>query len=279
MFTLTVASDGRPAGLDHGRKVSVWRDDAGDVFATLFAGDARRWVDWPEVGVFVLSPETATVTVWLAPGADEETATAVFVRAIHGAALQSTPGWQLLHASAALVDEGALVFCGRSGAGKSTLAYAFGRAGFMQLADDRVAIEIGDDVRAAGLPFRARLRRASADHFSGYGSPASQALPARAPIRACFLLSQDPDCFSPRIARVPPNEAFARLLSHAHCFDAADPAETRRLTDDYLTIARTVPVFDAAYAPGFRQIGSLIDALTIASRRAEPASRAALVSQ
>lgn len=54
----------------------------------------------------------------------------------------------VLHASAVLVGDKAVLFCGQSGAGKSTLAAALGEHGYSLVADDQCAIEIGAD----GIP-------------------------------------------------------------------------------------------------------------------------------
>lgn len=54
----------------------------------------------------------------------------------------------VLHASAVLVGDKAVLFCGQSGAGKSTLAAALGEHGHPLVADDQCAIEIGSD----GIP-------------------------------------------------------------------------------------------------------------------------------
>lgn len=54
----------------------------------------------------------------------------------------------VLHASAVLVGDKAVLFCGQSGAGKSTLAAALGEHRYSHIADDQCAIEIGDD----GIP-------------------------------------------------------------------------------------------------------------------------------
>jgi hypothetical protein len=275
MLTLTIASGGRPPGPDDGREVNVWRSHTGQPFARLFTGAARRWVDWPGVGVFVFSPGAPSVDVWVAPGATPQAVRDAYIRAIQPAALQAAPGWQALHAGAALVDAGVLVFCGQSGSGKSTLAYAFGRAGFTQFADDAVVMKIGTGVLAAGLPFTVRLRHGSADHFDARGSQPSPTLPAHAPVRAFFLLSQDAQCAVPRVEPIAPAEAFARLLTHAHCFNPDDPDESRRLTEDYLTLARVVPVFAMRYSPELRALDALIDAAVSAARcgKVEPVSR------
>ena len=64
-----------------------------------------------------------------------------------------------------------------------------------------------------------------------------------------FLLQPNPDLSGQRISLMPQARAFSELLAHAHCFDAEDPAQTRRLVDDYLELVARVPVFALEYQP------------------------------
>lgn len=54
-------------------------------------------------------------------------------------------GHVVLHTSAILVGEAAVLFCGPSGAGKSTLAAALGQHGFPLLSDDLCAIDLAGE--------------------------------------------------------------------------------------------------------------------------------------
>jgi hypothetical protein len=77
---------------------------------------------------------------------------------------------------------------------------------------------------------------------------------ADTPLRAVFLLRQDPHQDGIRISLLPPARAFSMLLSHAHCFDAADPVQAHRLVEDYLALVAQVPVFTLEYAPGLQRL-------------------------
>ena len=80
-----------------------------------------------------------------------------------------------------------------------------------------------------------------------------------------FLLQQNPDLTSPRISLMPQARAFSELLAHAHCFDAEDPAQTRRLVDDYLELVARVPVFALEYQPDLQQLPQLTRAVVEAA--------------
>jgi hypothetical protein len=64
----------------------------------------------------------------------------------------------VLHASAVLVGNKAVLFCGASGAGKSTLAAALGKCGYPLVADDQCAIGIGEDGIPSIFPDGRQLR-------------------------------------------------------------------------------------------------------------------------
>ena len=87
------------------------------------------------------------IAVDVADGA-EMSAVAVFLLGPVMAALLHQRGVVPLHASAIEMNRRAVAFTGHSGSGKSTLAAAFHRAGYRVVADDVVAVRVGD----AGRP-------------------------------------------------------------------------------------------------------------------------------
>lgn len=134
----------------------------------------------------------------------------------------------VLHASAVLVGNKAVLFCGASGAGKSTLAAALGERGYPLIADDQCAIVVGADgiprteadgrqlrlwdksIAELGLggrrgnPMRNRLRKF-------YVEPL-EARPAPAAIGAVYALTEIRGAEEPHIER--PNVVdIAKLLA------------------------------------------------------------------
>lgn len=263
MLTL-VLEHGSDAPAGAGREVCVWRDDRGDTFARGFVDDHRRWIEWRELGVFAFSLGSTIVHAWPAPGSDRAAIADAFARVLQPIILQAL-GWQALHASAVLGTDGALVFCGVGQSGKSTLAYALGREGFDQVADDAVVIEpAGDGVLMHLLPFAHGLRQPSREHFAQRGSPSVAApnLPDKNWLRAAFVLRQDEGLSRPETPqRIPPVQAFSALVTHTRCFDETDPTHVRRLIADYLQVAERIPVFSIAYPPRFAQFGELTEAI------------------
>lgn len=109
--------------------------------------------------------------------------------------LLSRDGGVLLHSSAALLDDGALLFIGHSGAGKSTIAEIAEQSGAVALSDDRTIVMLRHDEPVAwGTPWHGSFPRTAA---------------TSAPVRGLFLLKQDQ---IDRIATVSPSRALKELF-------------------------------------------------------------------
>jgi hypothetical protein len=259
MIALTVAAGAR-APVDTGRLVQEWSDD-GEVYARAYASQDERWIEWPGVATFVFSRGPRAVTAWPAVSSSPEAIEDTFFRLLQPVVWQAM-GSQALHASGVVIDGRVMALCGRSGAGKSTIAYALGRNGD-QWADDAVVIECGTDVTAIGLPFAPRLRESARRHFRHQNSvPAPRRQVRRQPLGAVIVIDQQPDLPSlVRCRRLTVGEAFRSLVTHAHCFDPADPHDTRRLIEDYSVIADRVPAFALSYQPGFDHLPAVAQAV------------------
>lgn len=262
-LTLTISSNAAAASRV-GHKVGEWLDDQGEAFAEAFASPDFYLIDWRRVAWFGFSRESKEVRAWPAPGVSAEAVFTVFSR-LQPIILQAM-GWQTLHAGAAANATGAVAFCGKSHSGKSTLAFAMSDAGWWQVSDDALVLDIG----AAGanvcpLPFTSGLRPPSLSHFSNAHGSVSR-LDARTPeeavpLKALFLLRQDPRLDLPRISPIKRAQAFSAVLPHAHCFDEGDPDHMRRMVRDYFNLVDRVPTFALEYRPDFERLPALIDAV------------------
>lgn len=279
MLTLTFASDAPGPDDRIAREVHVWRDDRGDAIARAFVGSHLRWLDWPPFGRFAFTRD-GHVTVWPSGDADPSAITAHFERVLQPLVLQAT-GCQSLHASAVRHDTAALAFCGERGAGKSTVAYAMRHSGWTQIADDAVVLQAkGERTVVRPLPFTPRFWDASFEYFAA----GADTLPFRTshfdlrdvPLAAVFLLRRDDSIVDPHIERVTLMDAFSHLLGHALSFDPNDVSEARRLVEDYLSVARQVPVFALAYPSDFSRLSGVIDAVARAASELGASAPAAL---
>jgi len=173
-------------------------------------------------------------------------------------------GQEVLHASAAAFDAGAVAFCAESGTGKSTVAYMLARRGHSPCADDAVAVEPGlRGPEVIPLPFALRLRPASAAYYGEEAGPVEVQQPvARRPLAAvCVLQRGDEGAGIRRLGRA---EAFPALLAHAYSFGSQDERRGRRMMEHYLSIASQVPVFHVGLASGLSTLDGTLDELQAA---------------
>ena len=259
MLSLIISAGAAPKA---GRQVSEWRDECGNVFARAFSADDHYRIDWPGLGTFAFRPGSHDVLVWPDPNASYEEISDTFDRWLQPVILQAL-GKQALHAAAAVGPTGAIAICGNKGSGKSTLGFAMQQAGYRQLADDALVLQLEQDrVSVCPLPFAPRLRPASRLHF-GYADqspvPCVDVRPADLALSAIFLLRQDEQTERSQLALLPQAQAFSALLAHAHCFDAQDRGHARRLVEDYLAMISLVPVFALQYRPGLQRLPELIE--------------------
>jgi hypothetical protein len=258
MLALSILEGVAPAT---GRQVNEWTDACGTVFARAFSSDDHYRIDWPGVGAFAFRPGSRDVLVWPEPDARREDISDTFDRLLQPVILQAL-GKQVLHAAAAVGPCGTIAFCGNAGSGKSTLGFAMRQAGYRQLADDALVLQLEQDrVSVCPLPFAPRLRPASRLHFGADQNPAPAVdlRPADLVLSAIFLLRQDEQTERPRLALLPQAQAFPAVLAHAYCYDAQDRNHTQRLVDDYLAIVSLVPVFALHYRPDLQRVPQLIE--------------------
>jgi hypothetical protein len=97
------------------------------------------------------------ITLERPAGADPRTV-ALWLKGTVHAAVAALNGFFPLHASAVAHDGRAYAFTGPAGAGKSTLVAALGRAGFSQLCDDTLILDLSGDGAPRGLPGHTRLK-------------------------------------------------------------------------------------------------------------------------
>ena len=272
MLTLSILEGAAPAT---GRQVNEWINEGGAVFARVFSSNDHYRIDWPGVGAFAFRPGSPDVLVWPEPDARHEEISDTFDRLLQPVILQAL-GKQALHAAASVGPCGTIALCGNKGSGKSTLGFAMRYAGYRQLADDALVLQLEQNqVSVCTLPFTPRLRPASRVHF-GYTdqnpAPHVDVRPADLVVSAIFLLRQDEQTGRPRPVLLPKAQAFPAVLAHAYCYDAQDRSHTRRLVDSYLAIVSLVPVFALQYRPDLQRLPQLIEIVQDAAGRSNAKS-------
>lgn len=246
--------------------VHVWRDADSRPIAWGHTEDGQHWMHWPGLASFRFTASVNAITAFPAPGARPDVIRDTWLRSVVPMALQAL-GREALHASAVLSPRGVVAFCAQSQTGKSTLAFGLARRGYSQWADDAVVIEMrnGSPV-ALPLPFRVRLRQPAASFYDqpdNRGS-GSVTLPDRlpAPLAAVCILARHPaerPAGPVAMERLHAGGAFVALLTHAYCFNPADPTRRAMMLQHFLDISAAVPVFRLAFPADLTRLPALVD--------------------
>jgi hypothetical protein len=178
-------------------------------------------------------------------------------------------GWELLHASAALLDQGVIGFAAPSLTGKSTLAAAFGARGHTVFADDALLWTLEDGAFvAATLGAPLRLRAETRDSWVGAQTSAvrEQASFATARLAAIAVLERTPAGVAPTVDRLARREAFAAVAPHLWAFSLDDPARTKTMMERMLALADGLSVLRVRVPSSLDALPAVCDAVERALR-------------
>jgi hypothetical protein len=227
---------------------------------------------FPGLATFRFDGTVGEITAIAASSARADLIEDAYRRTVLPLALQAS-GLEVLHASAVLTPRGVVAFCAGSGTGKSTVACGLARRGYALWADDAVALEIAEEaVHAIPLPFRLRLRPASASFFGGpptvgvESGAEHEERPERAPVRLaalCSLRRAAPSGDGTLVTsrRLSPARALPALLADAQCFSLDDAVRKRRLVTQYLTVVARVAVVEITFQARLESLSSVLDAI------------------
>ena len=225
--------------------------------------DGAEYVRWEGVAECMVAADGRRIEYrCLAPCSPEALETYLLGQILSFALVKR--GIEPLHASAVMVDGGALAFLGGAGRGKSTLAAAFVRAGSRLVTDDLLAVGgAGGRVVAYPGPGRINLVPRTARHLLGGGVagarmngrtrkiviplPAECVVPGTRPVplRAIYLLARPARARRARhvgIRPLSPRAAFVRLVANTFNPVVDEPARLDRLLDRASWLALRVPV-------------------------------------
>lgn len=273
MLKLSIRRVGKFAPLgdpNQNPNVEVWRDKHGAITAFAEVIGDKHWLHLPGLATFTFSLCGSEVTAAVPPDVREELVVDAYRRKVLPMALQVC-GREVLHASAIRSSIGVTALCGVSEAGKSTLAYGLSRRGHTLWADDTVAFEISESGGTSILlPFRVRLRPASAKHFGVDETRAPDGLAfydfplgaETAPLATVCVLRQANCAKSPvAVKRLSLSEALSAGLDHACCFVPQTDERKRRMIHNYLDLAAQTPFFDICFQPGLENLSMMLDAI------------------
>jgi hypothetical protein len=255
-----VTVDGLPPPPEQRVGDVVLRDGAGVPCAYGGTVSGRYWVRVPDLGAFELSPDSGEVRASVSSEASRE----LLLDGYYGTALplfaQAVLGYEVMHASAVLVDGGAVAFCGQTGVGKSTIAAALSRRGFAHWADDAVALvsKPGSPPMSVFMPFTAEGRTISS------ANGRDEVL-----LGAVCLLERRRGSGA-EMSRPSPSAAVMGMLSQAYRFSPQPPERRRKMVQTYLDVAAQLPVLLVRFSPSPDQLPPLLDRIESRLREVIP---------
>jgi hypothetical protein len=256
-------------GARPGVVLQQWHDNDGRLVAVGGHDDGAWWMQWPGLATFWFG-EAGDVRVETVAASHPLEIQDIFARGVVPVVLLAR-GFEGLHASAVQDDAGVIGLCGTSGTGKSTIAFALASEGLRHFADDALVYRVSDGVPLASrIPFPVRID-ASAREASRRPKVLSFARLdgiVGGPVRSIYLLRRDSslDPRLPRFSVVPAARRFEALLAHAHPFEMGGAERRATFLTNLLLLARTVNLYECAFAPALEELPSLAAAIRTHAR-------------
>jgi hypothetical protein len=226
----------RGAGLLDGTgELTAWqeRPDSDSYFA-LARSNGSLIAACSSTGAYSIDPAAGTISVSGAGGEDWEHRLGTTAVPL----LLAERGDLVLHASAVLIEDRAVLFCGPSGRGKSTLALIASSAGHPVLSEDGAVIELGGD-SAVAWPGPGGVCSDGGRAGGPRTISTSLEAPGPAPVGAvCFLAPRGPRL---EVTPLAPAQAVSSLVpSLVH---AGDEPALRAAFERLLRLLELVPAF------------------------------------
>jgi hypothetical protein len=244
--------------------VPVVRGPDGVVHAFGTDEDGVYRVYFPGVAQFEFHPPCLRLDALAARAAHEGLVEELFETTVQPLVLQLL-GFEALHASAIRDGSRVVAFCGVSGTGKSTVAYGLSRRGQTLWADDVVVFDAEgrSAVYCTQIPSPARIRPATRGFFGADGDAIlvdETESVERTFLHAIAVLERRGDG-DDEVRQLDPVKALQAVLPHAYRFTLTDRQRTERTIVHYLDLVARVPVFLAAFVPGFKRFPEFLDEL------------------
>jgi hypothetical protein len=238
------------------------------------------YVRWPELFEFLVAPDGRRIAYNPLSESSRLALETYLLSMVLSYALLKL-GYEVLHATAVIVDGEALALLGPSGHGKSTLAAAFLSAGYPVLTDDLlVLMETPEGIMVPpGLP-RIKLFPEAAARLLPFPVAGETMNPLTdklviplsephfwrtpAPLRAVYRLSDPGAARSPskvRIARMPVKTAFIQLLAGTFNTRVLEPARLKRHFEGTSKLLTKIPVRSLSFQHKFDHVPAVRDAI------------------
>lgn len=247
-------------------------------YQSKFLRDGSTYVRWKGVGEFLISGDGSRI-IGRQHDAGQEESFQVYLlgQALSYALLRR--GLEPLHATAIVVNGGAVVLLGSSGFGKSSLAACFLEAGHRLLTDDLLILQApGGEIVAYPGPPRIKLfpqlaRRFLPDAASGVAMNSGtrklilplehvQSVVHPVPLRGIYALpapGSKARSSDMRISVLPPGQSFLALVKNTFNDRIVNPARLERQFEAATSVAGLMPVKQVSFPRGLSRIVAVRD--------------------
>lgn len=250
-------------------ETEVWYDIAGELRAVGHTINGEPWIHVLGVATYHLAHQHTVITAYPQPQAARNDIIDRYHRNTLPLALQ-LQGLSVLHASSVCGPYGVLGFCALSMTGKSTLAYGLQERGFRLWGDDALVLHpANNQVMSLPLPFRTRLREASARHYKvslaeaapRWESPTTQHdCTHLEPLRALIILERADHLQTvAEHTRLKATEAYTALFDHLFMVSFIDETLRRKTLQTFLQLVAVVPVYHLRFKHGLEHLPLLFD--------------------
>jgi hypothetical protein len=240
--------------IDAPKNVRSWyRSDASIVIDKTDDDDlVMRFEDGTE---FLIDASGRSIALLSAPAAYTHDDVAAYALGPVIAVALHLQGAVLLHASAVVMNDKAVLFAGPTGSGKSTIAAILHRQGYAVLSDD--VTEIASEGAVASQP-AIRLWPDVLEALYGTANTFPDRAPSwdekivpladgdaggTHPIAAILFLEGNERTPAPRIERLTPADGWRRLIGNAYTARLPDPRMVQRIFEMTSALADRVPLY------------------------------------
>lgn len=249
----------------------------GSIWLTISRSGTAYLLDFTGLCTFRINPDNRLIEYAPEPGTGTSTIVHLLLDHALPRLISLLPNYFVLHASAWIVKNVAVIALGQSGAGKSTLASRFGAEGFPILTDDCLVLHQNpqsgewvalpsypsvrlwpDSIEAVGVDTSA-LREVA--HYSSKRRTAAEQDNLRfatepVPLGGAFVLnsSESVEC-SVHPGSV--NEAFGALGSGVFRLEIASPEMNRREFEILTDIVEKIPFWSVSHGNDYTQLPEL----------------------
>jgi hypothetical protein len=272
---------GRASRFDNARRLLQLPSTPKHWFECRRLTDGATYLRWAGLFEFLIAPGACAIEYRQLEQATHESFATYLLGQVLSFSLLSF-GYEPLHATAVVIDGGAVAFLGDCGYGKSTLGAAFVARGFPILTDDVLALEERDGrwIAHAGPPrlklfpavARKVLARGNGDALNPGTSKlvlplaSGESVDRSVPIKALYVLPEPAELAgrAPARVRIAPlsgQEAFFQVIRSAFNLIQVDRARLENQFAMATRLAGGVPLRRLAYPRTLASLGAVCDAV------------------